>query len=116
MAKKTNRARKHRPSQFDGKAYAAYMRKRAAAEKAYRRKTKRRNPPSKRKQRKMVARVRWAEKKNAPRMKRLNKSTPWIPATAVKIVRNKGRYEVLYRRKRSAVKKRPARRKTARRR
>jgi hypothetical protein len=79
----------------------------------------RRNPPSKRKQRKMAARVRWADspaKKNAPRMKRLNKSTPWIPATAVKIVRNKGRYEVLYRRKRSAVKKRPARRKTARRR
>ena len=78
-----------------------------------------RNPPSKRKQRKMAARVRWADtpaKKNAPRMKRLNKSTPWIPATAVKIVRNKGRYEVLYRRKRSAVKKRPARRKTARRR
>ena len=80
---------------------------------------KRRNPPSRRKQRKMAARVRWADtpaKKNAPRMKRLNKSTPWIPATAVKIVRNKGRYEVLYRRKRSAVKKRPARRKTARRR
>jgi hypothetical protein len=80
---------------------------------------RKRNPPSKRKQRKMAARVRWADtpaKKNAPRMKRLNKSTPWIPATAVKIVRNKGRYEVLYRRKRSAVKKRPARRKTARRR
>jgi hypothetical protein len=77
---------------------------------------KRRNPPSKRKQRKMVARVRWADKSNPPKMKRLNKSTPWIPATAVKIVRNKGRYEVLYRRKRSAVKKRPARRKTARRR
>jgi hypothetical protein len=74
---------------------------------------------SKRKSAKMAARVRWADtpaKKNAPRMKRLNKSTPWIPATAVKIVRNKGRYEVLYRRKRSAVKKRPARRKTARRR
>lgn len=66
---------------------------------------------SKRKSAKMAARVRWADtpaKKNAPRMKRLNKSTPWIPATAVKIVRNKGRYEVLYRRKRSAVKKRPA--------
>jgi hypothetical protein len=72
---------------------------------------KRRNPPSKRKQKKMVARVRWADKKpNPPKMKRLNKSTIWIPATAVKIRRNKGKYEVLIR------KKRPARRKTAQRR
>jgi hypothetical protein len=71
---------------------------------------RRRNPPSKRKQRKMVARVRWADKPNPPKMKRVNKSTAWIPATSVKIRKNKGKYEVLIRRKR------PARRKTARRR
>jgi len=72
---------------------------------------RRRQNISKRKSAKMAARVRWADtptkKKNPPKMKRLNKSTIWIPATAVKIRRNKGRYEVLIR------KKRPARRKTA---
>jgi hypothetical protein len=40
----------------------------------------------------------------------VNKSTAWMPATSVKIRRNKGKYEVLIRRKR------PARRKTAQRR
>lgn len=55
----------------------------------------------------------------APKLKRLNKSTGWLKASSVKIRRNKGKYEVLIRRskpRRKAATKRPARRKTTRRR
>lgn len=61
----------------------------------------------------------YLSKLNPPKLKELNKSTGWMKATSVKIRRNKGEYEVLIRRskpRRKAATKRPARRKTTRRR
>ncbi len=60
-----------------------------------------------------------AKRNPAKPLKRLNKSTGWMKASSVKIRRNKGKYEVLIRRskpRRKAATKRPARRKTTRRR
>lgn len=56
---------------------------------------------SKRKSKKMADR--WADKKNPPM--RTKAPAGWIPASAVKIKRNRGKIEVY-------IRKRPARRKT----
>ena len=70
--------------------------------------------------REMHKRMVKAARSNPPKpLKRLNKSTGWMKASSVKIRRNKGKYEVLIRRskpRRKAATKRPARRKTTRRR
>lgn len=68
---------------------------------------------------KAAPRRRPAKRNPAKPLTRLYKSTGWIKASSVKFRRNKGKYEVLIRRskpRRKAATKRPARRKTTRRR
>jgi len=68
---------------------------------------------------KAAPRRRPAKRNPAKPLTRLYKSTGWIKASSVKFRRNKGKYEVLIRRsrpRRKVATKRPARRKTTRRR